>query len=128
MPRLPTIRVIGSHDISTSLRASPAAPRSVLVTVAMDSLLPLAGAVGAGVVAGGQLGAAVSPPRLLVGRPIGDRPQAADDPPVEARDARGDHAPGGLVHERHELVGESGHGAGDADAADIRAAADSVHP
>src|SRR5690606_5911688 len=32
------------------------------------------------------------------------------------------------VHERHELVREPGHGAGDADPADVGAAADAVHP
>ena len=35
---------------------------------------------------------------------------------------------GRLVHERHELVGEAGHGAADADAADVGAAADAGHP
>jgi len=35
---------------------------------------------------------------------------------------------GGFIHERHELVGESRHGAADANAADVGAAADSSHP
>ena len=42
--------------------------------------------------------------------------------PVESLRARR------LVHERHELVGEAGHGAADADAADVGAAADAGHP
>ena len=33
-----------------------------------------------------------------------------------------------LIHERHELVGEAGHGAPDADPADVGAAADAAHP
>src|SRR5579883_2373870 len=40
MPRLPTIRVIGSQDISTSFRSLTGASRSGAVTVAMLSLLP----------------------------------------------------------------------------------------
>src|SRR5579863_2547269 len=36
--------------------------------------------------------------------------------------------PGWLIHKRHELVREAGHGAADADAADVGAAADSGHP
>src|SRR5262245_4528181 len=101
MPRLPTIRVIGSQDISTSFRSWTGASRPGAVTVAMVSLLPLVGAVGRGVVAGRQLAAAVSPPRLLVDRGVGERPELADDLPIDRDHAGGQDAARGLVHEGH---------------------------
>src|SRR5919112_2419624 len=117
MPRLPTMRVIGSQAIST--RPSPVPARSVVVIVPP---LPV------GTVAGGQLSAGLAPLRLLVHRLGGDVTQGADDRAVHAA-GRGRHlAAGRLVHERHELVREPGHGAADADAAHIRAAADAVEP
>src|SRR5947208_3316902 len=128
MPRLPTIRVIGSQDISTRWRPSVGAWRRGAVTVLIGSLLASGLAVRRGVVAGGEPRAAVAPLRLLVDGVVGDRPQGADDPTVEPDQARGEQAAGRLVHEGHELVGEAGHGAGDADAAHVRAAADPVHP
>src|SRR4051794_33103008 len=79
-------------------------------------------------VAGGQLTAAVPPLRLPVDRIVGDGAEATDHPAVHANDRRRQDAAGRLVHEGHELVGEAGHGAGDADAADVGAAADAVHP
>src|SRR5215831_15978291 len=129
MPRLPTIRVIGSQDISTSFRSLTGASRAGAVAVAMLFLLSLvARAVGVGVVSGGELGAAVPPLRLLIDRGVGETPQVADELPVEAGELGRDHAAGRLVHEGHELVGEAGHGAGDADPADVGAAADARHP
>src|SRR5881398_247725 len=89
MPRFPTIRVIGSQDMSTTLPAS-GLTRSRVAMAAASSVAP------AGLVAGG--------------------------------DRRGQPAAGRSVHERHELVGEAGHRAADADAADVRAAADPGHP
>src|SRR3954465_781753 len=119
MPRLPTIRVIGSHDISTSLLFWAGASRLGSVTVAKVSLLFLARAiVGRGMVAGGKLVAAVAPLRLLVGRLVGHRPQVADDTAVNVDEGGGHDRAGRLVHEGHELVGEAGHGTSDADAAD----------
>ena len=47
---------------------------------------------------------------------------------VRADDRGRELAAGRLVHERHELVREARHGAADADAADVRAAADAVDP
>src|SRR6185295_3763284 len=41
---------------------------------------------------------------------------------------RREPAAGGLVHERHELVGEAGHRAADADPADVGTAAHAVDP
>src|ERR1043165_3655296 len=46
----------------------------------------------------------------------------------EALDVRRRVAPRIRIHERHELVREAGHRAADADAADVRAAADPGHP
>src|SRR4051794_15897045 len=121
MPRLPTIRVIGSQAMSTSL------PASGLISsrVAMLSALLVAPPRG---VAGGELVAVVPPLRLLVDRLVRDAPQAADRRAVHAGDERRDAAARRLVHERHELVGEARHRAADADAADVRAAADARHP
>src|SRR5215472_6185917 len=79
-------------------------------------------------VAGPELGALRPPLGLLVQRARGEPAKGADDAPVH-HGGRGRHPrTRRLVHERHELVGEAGHGAGDADAADVRAAADAVDP
>src|SRR5690606_10345878 len=52
----------------------------------------------------------------------------ADQRPVHAQHRRGQSTTRWCVHERHELVRESGHGAADADATDVGATADTVHP
>src|SRR5689334_15887332 len=117
MPRLPTIRVIGSHAISTT---SP----DFLVVVVMSVAFPSPG-LG---VAGEQRVALLAPPRLLVDRVHRDAAQPPDDRAVHRAGARRDLAARRLVHERHELVREAGHGAGDADASDVGAAADPVDP
>src|ERR1051326_1461333 len=112
MPRLPTIRVIGSQAISTRSERPPAA------VIASPRLLE----------AGRELRTLVPPRRLLVHRLGGEAAQGPDHRAVHA--ARGGRDPGAgrLVHERHELVREAGHGAGDADAAHVRAAARPVDP
>src|SRR4051812_22948762 len=121
MPRLPTILVIGSQDMSTSLPAS-GLTRSRTAIRALLSVPP------PGLVARGELVAVVAPGRLLVDRRVRDPAQLADHAPVAAGEHRGHAGAGRLVHERHELVGEAGHRAADADAADVRAAADAGHP
>src|SRR5579885_3400715 len=104
MPRLPTMRVIGSQDISTRFRDGAAPLRSGAVTVAMSPSTRLAatrsGALGTraplrvaakrsivpasrGVVSGGELPAAVAPARLLVDGVVGQGPQVADDAAVD---------------------------------------------
>src|SRR5215212_5870078 len=120
MPRLPTILVIGSQDMSTTLPAS-GVTRS-LVAIA-DLLVP-----PPGLVARGELAVVVAPLGLLVHRPVGDRAELADRSAIDGDRVRGDPAAGRRVHERHELVREAGHRAADADAADVRAAADAGHP
>src|ERR1700691_2840693 len=120
MPRLPTIGVIGSQVISVS-SASPApvdGGYSSEVIVCSPRLL----------VAGTEFGALHAPLRFLVQRLGGEAPETADDRAVHAAGGRRYRGARRLVHERHELVREAGHGAGDADAAHVRAAAHAVDP
>src|SRR4051794_7675246 len=121
MPRLPTIRVIGSHAMSTS--SLPWVPRSRLFCVAVmtsPSIVALAGARGVWARgrwvlspgpggAGGEFRAGPPPLGLAVERVRRDLAQPAHRGPVEADRVRGQLAAGRLVHERHELVGEARH-------------------
>src|SRR5579862_5146198 len=121
MPRLPTIRVMGSQVISVSSGVSPAlpdSPYSSAVIVCSPRLL----------VAGAEFRALHAPARFLVRRARGKTAEAAYDRAVHAAGGRRDPRPRRLVHERHELVGEPGHRAGDADAADVRAPPYAVDP
>src|SRR5215218_10754092 len=120
MPRLPTMRVIGSQAMSTIWPASGLILSRV--AIAISSVAP------PGLVAGGQLVAVVAPLRLLVDGRVRHRAQPPDHLPVGGAERGRDHAAGRRVHERHELVREAGHRAADADAADVRAAADPGHP
>src|SRR5919198_4737252 len=121
MPRLPTIRVIGSHAISTRpvSCALPTGSFNVVIGSPVSPGRPEAGR---------EFFALVAPPGLGVDGVQGYRSQPADQPAVRPARRGRDHGPGRLVHERHELVREPGHGAGDADAADVRTAADAVDP
>src|SRR5262249_3091199 len=107
MPRLPTIRVIGSQDISTTFGTLPAT----------------------GVPSWG-IRLAMAPDGLGVVRGLSVLAQFADGAAVGPDGLGGQLGAGGLVEERrlHELVGEAGHGATDADPADVGAAAQAVHP
>src|SRR3954463_15935952 len=134
MPRLPTMRVIGSQLISTSWPGwvPPPGARSVIVIVGSPLLT---GRVGGGrsrpvprVVAGGQRFAVVPPLRFLVRRGVGDAAQLADQVAVGLAEQRGEAAAGRHVNERKDLGGKPGNRAADADAADVGAAADAVHP
>src|ERR1700748_3261793 len=111
MPRLPTILVMGSQVLSVSSGTAS-------VVIASPRLL----------VAGAEFGALHAPLRFLVHGLGREAAQAADHRPVHAAGGGGHGRARRLVHERHELVREAGHGAGDADAADVRAAADAVDP
>src|SRR5690242_18956455 len=111
MPRLPTILVMGSQVISVSSGAAS-------VVIASPRLL----------LAGWAFGALHPPLRLLVDRLGGKAAQAADHRAVHAARGRRHGRARRLVHERHELVREAGHRAGDADTADVRAAAHPVDP
>src|SRR5215471_16229670 len=122
MPRLPTIRVIGSQDISTR-------PVSSAVAIALPFRWYL-GTPGspALLVAGQQLVALLAPLGLLVGGLGRKAAQRPDDRPVQGAGGRRHLRAGRLVHERHELVGEAGHRARDADAPDVRTAAHAAAP
>src|SRR5436190_19118336 len=115
MPRFPTIRVIGSQDMSTTLPASgltlsltaiPRSPLSVPKSVPACLERPALLAAPPRPVAGGELVAVVAPLGLLVDRLVGDPAQLADHRPIGSDDGRGDPAARRHVHERHELVGE----------------------
>src|ERR1700722_2508969 len=70
----------------------------------------------------------IAPLGLFVERAVGDLAETADQSPIGLDENGRDAAARRLVHERHELVRETGHGAADADAADIRAAANTGDP
>src|SRR5262245_25754575 len=75
--------------------------------------------------------AGAAAPRRLDVVPAADRPltEIAQRGPVGEPRAAGGQPPQAVhVHERHEPVGEAGHRARHADAADVGAAADAVHP
>src|ERR1700741_2192685 len=122
MPRLPTMRVIGSHAISTrSVLAPPVVSVDALSAVVVMRSPRL-------LVAGGQVGAALAPLRLLVER-LGCVPaEGTNDGAVHAAGGCGDAGARRLVHERHELVREAGHRAGDSDATGGRTTAHTVAP
>src|SRR3954451_22788786 len=122
MPRLPTILVIGSQDMSTSWPASGVTFSRVAMVCGLLLVAPPRG------VARGQLIAGVTPLRLLVDRLVGHAAELADHGPVDAGDRRRQRPARRLVNERHDLVGEAGNGAADADAAHVGAPADAGHP
>src|ERR1700689_1627327 len=132
MPRLPTIRVIGSHAISTSWPGSRFAwdgsGMIVVIEVCSLTIRLRSCALPGAACARREFVALVSPARFLVERVFGDTAQVADHRAVQARCGGGYLAARRLVHERHEFVREPRHGASDADSADVRAAADAVDP
>src|SRR5277367_4122809 len=98
MPRLPTIRVIGSHAISTRPFSSSV---NFLTAIALPPDL---------LVAGGQVAAWCAPLRFVVQRVCGYFAESPHGIAVQAAGHGRDAGPGGFVHERHELVREAGHG------------------
>src|SRR6185503_7381751 len=127
IPRLPTMRVIGSQFISTSLRDLPVVPVRSTGAVVVIAIAPLA-SVGPGLISGGQLGPGMAPLRFLVQRGVGDGAECTNRLAVDADAGGGDLGSRRLVHEGHELVGEARHGAPYADAAHVGASADAGHP
>src|ERR1700734_741493 len=135
MPRLPTMRVMGSQFISrTSVSSAvvmplplgtqrrPGQPWPAPVVVTRYCRSP-------GLLIAREKVAPPFPPLgLLVGRLGGEAAEGADHGAVEGARGRGHLRARGLVHERHELVREARHGAGDADPAHVGAAADPVDP
>ena len=76
----------------------------------------------------GEFRSCMPPSRFLADGVIGDAAQLANEPAVNPAGKRRNRRPGRLVHERHEFVGESRHGAANANPAHVRTAADTVHP
>src|SRR3954469_20104134 len=114
------MRVIGSQAISTRPVLSPETSAGFGWVVVMGSPHLL--------VAGGQLAAPLPPLRLGVELLFGDLAEPLDDNADGLAGGAGHERAGRGVHERLELVGEARHGAADADAADVRAAAHAVDP
>src|SRR6516162_1030135 len=110
---------MGSQVISVSSASPPPVVWLISVAVIVSPRL---------LVAGAEFRTLHAPLRLLVHRLGGEAPEAADDRAVHAAGGRRYGRARGLVHERHELVREAGHRAGDADAAHVRAAAHAVDP
>src|SRR6516164_2541187 len=77
---------------------------------------------------GNWLEARQPPLWLAIHRSSGDAAERAHGAAVHHDSGRRKHGAGRLVHEWHEFVGEAGHGAADANAADAGAAADAGHP
>src|SRR5690348_8893985 len=107
MPRLPTIRVIGSQDISTSSLPVVAcllgAGWVVVIGAALSDQSPM-GMIRALPGAGGaraELRAALAPLGLLIDGVRGDLPQSADGVAVQPDRSGGELAAGRFVHERH---------------------------
>src|SRR5882757_7351551 len=128
MPRLPTIRVIGSHDMSTRVLGSFLVCWGPGTVVVIEFCLSVRAHLPGALRSRGQFLARMPPLRLLVDGLAGDVAQIANHRPIEARRGRGYLAARWLIHEGHELVGEARHRASDADAADVRAASDTVDP
>src|ERR1022692_3697664 len=100
MPRLPTIRVMGSQAISVSWLLSEVAGTSFSTVVIVSPRL---------LVAGAEFRALGAPLRFLVRRAGGEAAEAADDRAVHAAGGRRHRGAWRLIHERHEFVRESRH-------------------
>src|ERR1700690_3134089 len=99
MPRLPTMRVMGSQAIST--RPLPSLV-NFLVAIALPPCFLVAG----------HKFPAWHPPLGLVFQGVrGYATQAPDGAAVEPAGHGGHACPRWLIHEGHEFVGEAGHGA-----------------
>src|SRR6476469_1073671 len=131
MPRLPTMRVIGSQFISTMLAGFFAAIGFVAdidIVGCLPWTLGRMTSVARRLVAGRELRTCVAPLGLLIEGRVGERPQRADEPSVRLDEGRRKDRPRRLVHERHELVGEAWHRAANANATDIGTATHAGHP
>src|SRR6185312_1957403 len=128
MPRLPTIRVMGSQFMSTSVRFPFWPAKEVSVVTAICSVLSHSIPVSRGHITCGESRSFVAPFGLSITAVICDGTQRTDHRAVYAYRARRQFRAWRFVHKRHELVWESWHRAADANAADIRAAANASHP
>src|SRR5579862_3724072 len=109
IPRLPTMRVMGSQFISTNLREEVGVPFSEDVMVAIISAPFICLLVRSGPVSGGEFGARLPPLRFFVDGFVGECAQRADHLSVGANAHARDFRPRRFVHEGHEFVRESRH-------------------
>src|SRR5579863_4232160 len=135
MPRLPTMRVIGSQFISTRFRdlLGMSLVGAVMVLIVIAPYVVRSGfaaelLIGSWVITGGQFRARMPPPGFFVQGSLRNRAQGPDGTAVDADAGAGNLGPRRFIHERHELIREARHGASDADAANVWAAADAGHP
>src|ERR1700683_1313452 len=136
MPRLPTMRVIGSHDISLMSGALAAGLGGAAVWVSGTSIVVaiwgLLRISDVGVVlrfvTGGQPRIRMPPLGFLVQSMLGDIAESLDDGSVGFAHGARDERAGRRIHEGHEFIRESRHGAADADSADVGTYADPPHP
>src|ERR1700680_18607 len=125
MPRLPTMRVMGSQFISTKFRRLLELSTPGCSVVAMEFFLS---SVSMRSIACRESRTGMAPFRFFVYGRIRDSAEGADHPAVTTNNSCGKAGAWGFVHEGHELVGKARHRAAYADSADIRAAADASHP
>src|ERR1700733_5327479 len=111
------MRVIGSQFICTRFFLSIGVSL-VAVVIVLIVKAPLDFSVAPGAIAGSQFRPRVAPLRFLIYRLIRESAQRADGAPINANRPGRDFCSRRLIHERHELVWESRHGAADADSAD----------
>src|SRR5207253_6364935 len=69
-----------------------------------------------------------SPFGLTVHRSLRDAAQGMDGLAIDFHGPRGELGPRRFIHEGHEFIGEAGHRAADAYAADVRTSTDAAHP
>src|SRR5215470_3191355 len=101
MPRLPTMRVIGSQDISTSLRVPVGAARSGKVVVVIMPFLSSRVRVCRGTIAGCEFVFLMSPLRLFVQSALRKGTQRSHHAAIDADRAGRELGAGRLVHEQH---------------------------
>src|SRR5580658_5872833 len=101
IPRLPTIRVIGSQFISTSFLVEAGVSVIVPVRVLIRSLL--CQSVSRGMIARSKIAARVPPLRLLIQGRVSERTQRTERATVNAHGSRRHLGAGRFVHEGHEL-------------------------
>src|SRR4029077_17198212 len=129
MPRLPTIRVIGSQFISTMFPCGAEVPLcGAVITSGINISLVATLSVKFGFVSSGQFAARMTPLWFFVDGAICDRAQSPKNASPHTHDDGRKCRSRRRIHERHEFVGETGHGAADANSADVRTTADAVHP
>src|SRR5271156_3133672 len=126
IPKLPTIRVIGSQFMSTSFLEPVGVLFDGIVVVPIFSLLFRL--VRPGSIASSQLRTWMTPLRFFVYRSVCKCPQRSNRLAIHSVCCSRNLCSRGFVNERHDFVREAWHGAANADAADVRAPANACHP